>query len=287
MGDVEKMKHIINILKGAVFGIANIIPGVSGGTMAVIMKVFDRIIDILTLDFKKIKENFIFIIFFGIGAVLGIGTAALILKNLFELYFVPTQMFFTGVILGSIPFIFRIAVTKETPMRKINIIPFVIGMIITLVPLFLSEDGMKAIPTDSEPSVSLLIIMAIFLFIAAVAMIIPGLSGSMVLMLLGGYPLALSAVTELKIPFLIVMLLGAGLGFIAGGRLISFMLKKFHQGTYLAILGLIIGSLFSVFPFSEFSFGIQGIVGIVLLIAGAFVPFLMELLGKKFAKEEK
>ena len=149
-------------------------------------------------------------------------------------------------------------------------------------------------------------------------MIIPGLSGSMVLMLLGGYPLALSAVTggdfvdvvfeiasavgtvgltrgftgtmnvtELKFTFLIVMLLGAGLGFVAGGRLISFMLKKFHQGTYLAILGLIIGSLFSVFPFSEFSFGVQGIVGIVLLIAGAFIPFLMELLGKKFAKEEK
>ncbi|MBP0959611.1 MAG: DUF368 domain-containing protein [Oscillospiraceae bacterium] len=280
------MKHIINILKGAVFGIANIIPGVSGGTMAVIMKVFDRIIDILTLDFKKIKENFIFIIFFGIGAVLGIGTAALLLKNLFELYFVPTQMFFTGVIMGSIPFIFKIAVTKETPMKKINIIPFVIGAVITLLPLFLS-DGMKTIPTNSEPTVSLMIIMFIFLFIAAVAMIIPGLSGSMVLMLLGGYPLALSAVTELKIPFLIVMMIGAVLGLVAGGRLISFMLKKFHQGTYLAILGLIIGSLFSVFPFAEFSFNIQGIVGIVLLAAGLFVPFIMELIGKKFSKEEK
>ena len=280
------MKHIINILKGAVFGIANIIPGVSGGTMAVIMKVFDRIIDILTLDFKKIKENFIFIIFFGIGAVLGIGAAALLLKNLFELYFVPTQMFFTGVIMGSIPFIFKIAVTKETPMKKINIIPFFIGAVITLLPLFLS-DGMKTIPTNSEPTVSLMIIMFIFLFIAAVAMIIPGLSGSMVLMLLGGYPLALSAVTELKIPFLIVMLLGAVLGLVAGGRFISFMLKKFHQGTYLAILGLIIGSLFSVFPFAEFSFNVQGIVGIVLLAAGLFVPFIMELLGKKFSKEEK
>ena len=279
------MKHIINILKGAVFGIANISPGVSGGTMAVIMKVFDRIIDILTLDFKKIKENFIFIIFFGIGAVLGIGTAALLLKNLFELYFVPTQMFFTGVIMGSIPFIFKIAVTKETPMKKINIIPFVIGAVITLLPLFLS-DGMKTIPTNSEPTVSLMIIMFIFLFIAAVAMIIPGLSGSMVLMLLGGYPLALSAVTELKFTFLIVMLLGAGLGLVAGGRFISFMLKKFHQGTYLAILGLIIGSLFSVFPFAEFSFNVQGIVGIVLFIAGLFVPFIMELLGKKFSKEE-
>ena len=280
------MKHIINILKGAVFGIANIIPGVSGGTMAVIMKVFDRIIDILTLDFKKIKENFLFIIFFGIGAVLGIGTAAVVLKSLFEMYYVPTQMFFTGVILGSIPFIYKIGVTEEAPLRKINIIPFVIGAAVTLLPLLLSENGIKTIPTESEPSVSLMITMAVFLFIAAVAMIIPGLSGSMVLMLLGGYPLALSAVTELKIPFLIVMLLGAVSGFIAGGRLISFMLKKFHQGTYLAILGLIIGSLFSVFPFSQFSFGIQGIVGIVLMVMGAFVPFLMELLGKKFAKEE-
>ena len=280
------MKHIINILKGAVFGIANIIPGVSGGTMAVIMKVFDRIIDILTLDFKKIKENFLFIIFFGIGAVIGIGAAAIVLKNLFEMYFVPTQMFFTGVISGSIPFIFKIGVTKENPMRRINIIPFVIGVILTLLPLFLSENGMKAIPTDSELTAPLIALMAVYLFIAAVAMIIPGLSGSMALMLLGGYPLALSAVTELKITLLIVMFIGAVLGFIAGGRFISFLLKKFHQGTYLAILGLIIGSLFSVFPFSQFSFGTEGIIGIVLLVAGAFVPFLMELLGKKFAKEE-
>ena len=281
------MKHIINILKGAVFGIANIIPGVSGGTMAVIMKVFDRIIDILTLDFKKIKENFIFIIFFGIGAVIGIGAAAIVLKNLFEMYFVPTQMFFTGVIMGSIPFIFKIGVTKENPMRKINIIPFIIGAIITLLPLFLSESGIKTIPTDSELTFPLMALMAVYLFIAAIAMIIPGLSGSMVLMLLGGYPLALSAVTELKISLLIVMFIGAVSGLVAGGRFISFMLKKFHQGTYLAILGLIIGSLFSVFPFAEFSFNSEGIIGIVLLAAGLFVPFLMELLGKKFAKEEK
>lgn len=279
------MKHIINILKGAVFGIANIIPGVSGGTMAVIMKVFDRIIDILTLDFKKIKENFVFIIFFGIGGVSGIGAAALILKNLFEMHYVPTQMFFTGVIAGSIPFIFRIAVTEETPVKKINIIPFVCGAILTLLPLFLSE-GMKTIPTDSELTVPLMIIMFIFLFISAVAMIIPGLSGSMVLMLLGGYPLALSAVTELKIPLLIVMMTGAVAGLVAGGRFISFMLKKFHQGTYLAILGLIIGSLFSVFPFAEFSFNAEGITGIILMATGFFVPFVMELAGKKFAKEE-
>lgn len=280
------MKHIINILKGAVFGIANIIPGVSGGTMAVIMKVFDRIIDILTLDFKKIKENFVFIIFFGIGAVIGIGAAAIVLKNLFEMYFVPTQMFFTGVIMGSIPFIFRIAVTKENPMRKINIIPFIIGAIITLLPLFLSESGIKTIPTDSELTFPLMALMAVYLFIAAIAMIIPGLSGSMVLMLLGGYPLALSAVTELKFTFLIVMMIGAVSGLVAGGRLISFLLKKFHQGTYLMISGLIIGSLFSVFPFAEFSFNAEGIIGIVLLVVGAFVPFLMELSGKKFAKEE-
>ena len=83
------------------------------------------------------------------------------------------------------------------------------------------------------------------------------------------------------------MFIGAVSGLVAGGRLISFLLKKFHQGTYLMILGLIIGSLFSVFPFAEFSFNSEGIIGIVLLAAGLFVFFLMELLGKKFVKEEK
>lgn len=280
------MKHIINILKGAVFGIANIIPGVSGGTMAVIMKVFDKIIDILTLDFKKIKENFLFIIFFGIGAVGGIGLAALALKSLFETHYVPTQMFFTGVIVGSIPLIWRLAVTKEEPMKNIDIIPLVIGIAVAVVPIFVSGSASGSVDANFEITVGLIILMGVFLFIAAVAMIIPGLSGSMVLMLLGGYPLALSAVTELKLPLLAAMGIGAVLGLVAGGRIISFLLKKFHHVTYLVILGLIIGSLASVFPFSQLSLDTDGIVGIVLFPIGIALPIVMEILSKRFAKED-
>ena len=92
------MKHIINILKGMAFGIANIIPGVSGGTMAVITKVYDKLLSVFSLDFKAIKKHFIFIVFYGIGAVLGVGLGAVGLSELFENFYVPTQMFFTGVI---------------------------------------------------------------------------------------------------------------------------------------------------------------------------------------------
>ncbi len=281
------MKHIINILKGAVFGIANIIPGVSGGTMAVVMKVFDKIIDILTLDFKKIKENFLFIVFFGIGAVGGIGLAAFALKTLFETHYVPTQMFFTGVIVGSIPLIWKLAVTKEEPMKNIDIIPLVIGIAVGAVPLFLSGSAVGSVDANSEITVGLIILMAVFLFIAAVAMIIPGLSGSMVLMLLGGYPLALSAVTELKLPLLTAMAIGAVIGLVAGGRIISFLLKRFHHVTYLVILGLIIGSLSSVFPFSQFLLNADGIVGIILFPIGIALPIIMEILSKRFAKEDE
>lgn len=281
------MKHIINILKGAVFGIANIIPGVSGGTMAVVMKVFDKIIDILTLDIKKIKENFLFIVFFGIGAVGGLAAAAFALKSLFETHYVPTQMFFTGVIVGSIPLIWRLAVTKEEPMKNIDIIPLVIGIAVAVVPIFVSGSATGSIDANSEVTVGLIILMAVFLFIAAVAMIIPGLSGSMVLMLMGGYPLALSAVTELKLPLLAAMAAGAVIGLVAGGKIISFLLKKFHHVTYLVILGLIIGSLASVFPFSQFSLDTDGIVGIILFPIGIALPIVMEILSKKFAKEDE
>lgn len=277
------MKHLLDVIKGAVFGIANIVPGVSGGTMAVVMKVFDKLIGIFSLDFKKIKENWKFIIFFGIGGAIGLAVAAFALKALFKTYYVPTQMFFTGVVVGSIPFIWKLTV-KENKFRPINVVPLILGIVGIIALGFVQGGG--SIPVDSPADIKLLVIMAVYLCIAAIAMIIPGLSGSMVLMILGGYPLALAAVTELNIKILAAMIIGAALGLVLGSRAIGFMLKKFYQGTYCIILGLIIGSVYMIFPWKEFSFNTQGIVGMVLLVVGLFVPLLMEVLGKNTGKEE-
>ena len=112
-GKELKMTHIINVLKGVVIGIANAIPGVSGGTMMVIMKVFDRLLGAVTLNLKKLKENFVFLLTILLGMGIGVILSAKVLSVCFEKYFVQTQFFFMGVVLGSLPMIYKIATEKK------------------------------------------------------------------------------------------------------------------------------------------------------------------------------
>lgn len=265
------------------FGIANIIPGVSGGTMAVITNVYDKVLSVCSLDFKAIKKNFVFIVFYGIGVVLGVGLAALGLSSLFENFYVPTQMFFTGIIVGSIPLIAKECV-REKAFSKINVIPLIIGIAGMILFSFGKESTSMVMPEKITASFALTMIA--FLFIAAVAMILPGLSGSMVLLMLGGYPLALSAVKNLNIPVILILCVGAGLGLVVGSRVIRVFLSRFRQGTYCVILGLVIGSVYAIFPTAEIRLDAHLIVGAVLLVVGLFVPTLMEKLGNIKGKEK-
>ena len=107
------MKNLLGILYGAVFGIANVIPGVSGGTMLVAFGCYDKVCGALALDFKEIRKNIKFLIFFAIGAALGIVGFSNIITWFFENFPTETYMFFIGLILGSIPLIIRNATVKE------------------------------------------------------------------------------------------------------------------------------------------------------------------------------
>ena len=124
------------------------------------------------------------------------------------------------------------------------------------------------------------LMMIAYLFIAAVAMILPGLSGSMVLLMLGVYPLALGAVKDLNIPVILILCVGAGLGLVIGSRIIKILLNKFHQGTYCVILGLVIGSVYAIFPFREITLNAQLVVGVICLAVGIVIPTIMEKLGE-------
>ena len=97
------ISHLLNIVYGIVFGVANVIPGVSGGTMMVVFGVYDKVVDVLTLKLSAIKKNIRFIVFFGIGAVIGILGFSFVITWLFDNFPVATNMFFMGLIIGSIP----------------------------------------------------------------------------------------------------------------------------------------------------------------------------------------
>lgn len=280
------MEHIINVLKGVVIGIANAIPGVSGGTMMVIMKVFDRLLGAVTLNLKKLRENFVFLLTIVIGMGIGIILSAKVLNICFTNFYVQTQFFFMGVVLGSLPMIYREA-NKEKKLAPVHLIPFAVGLGVII--------GVTVISSSMENSVIETLNVGNFVYLAAIsvvaaaAMIMPGLSGSLVLLILGGYQTAINAVDTMNIPILIPIAIGVIIGIVLCAKLITICLKKWHRGTYAVILGLIVGSFYAIWPretattegSADFAFNSTGIIAIVIGIIGVLLPLSMDLIDKK------
>ena len=263
------------VLKGTAMGIGNAIPGVSGGTIAVVTKIFDRLVESITPNIKKLIKNMPFLLPVAIGMAIGVFLTAKLLDHLFTNYYVPTQLFFMGLIIGSVPIIMRECKKESSRIRPINLIPFFIGVLFMTALLFLNE-GQSLFTEGAALSARDIVLYLITGFISAVAMIIPGLSGSMIMKVFGVYDSIIGAVANLNIPVLLIFGAGVILGVFAAVKIIDIVLKKFRQGTYCLILGLIMGSVLHIYP-AEFRFNTQGIIGIVLLLAGLAVPYLTEL----------
>lgn len=275
----EKTKDsLILVLKGMAIGIGNAIPGVSGGTIAVVTKIFDRLIESIVPNIKKLIKNLPFLLPVGIGMAAGIFLTALLLEHLFENYYVPTQLFFMGLIIGSVPTVYRECKKGGGRIRPINLIPFFIGAGFMIFLLFAGE-GKSLFTEGAELSISDILLYIVMGIIGAAAMIIPGVSGSMVMKIFGAYDSIISAVANLDIPVLAVFAVGAVIGLFGAVKIIDVVLKKYRQGTYCLILGLIAGSLVHIYP-AGFTFNAQGIAGIVLLLVGIAVPYLTELPSK-------
>lgn len=291
------MEHITNVLKGIVIGIANAIPGVSGGTMMVIMKVFDRLLGAVSLNLKKLKENFWFLFTIIIGMGIGVILSAKVLNICFENFYVQTQFFFMGVVLGSLPMIYKEA-TKDKKLAPLHILPFAIGLGV-IIGVTIISSSISGVSVYTELSTTTFIYLVIISLVAAAAMIMPGLSGSLVLLILGGYQTVIQAVDEMNIPILIPVAIGVILGIVLCAKLITICLKKWQRGTYAVILGLIVGSFYAIWPReststeiidgiestvtsgANFHFNSTGIFAIIFGIIGIILPLSMELLDRK------
>ncbi len=264
------MNYLMLFLKGCVVGIANIIPGVSGGTMAVILGIYDQLINAIDLNIKKLKENWRFILFIGLGMGAGILVFAKLLSFLFENFNVPTQFFFIGLIVGSLPLVYKFA-TEDKKLSLINIIPFLL-MLGVMVIMFLVKPADNTIQTEFSMMLAVKLVGAGF--VGAIAMIIPGISGSFMMKAMGQYDTVATAISDLNIILLIPVAVGVGLGLLIGAKIISILLKKFKQGIYCGILGLIVGSVLVIYP-QEFSFKEDILLSAIALVVGLVLPFVI------------
>lgn len=237
----EKLKFVFY---GIVMGVANVIPGVSGGTMAIILNFYDRLMESITFNFKIIKKNIGFLIPLGIGLAIGILGLSKLMNVLLADFPTQTYLAFIGIVLGSLPLIWFKARVNEPKVKVSSWIAFALMLGIMLVLAFFNADKEGATIAYTSFSLEACIMCFIAMVIGASTMIIPGISGSMMLLIMGMYGTIYGfVISELYIPLLIPSGLGAVVGIVGGAKLITIFLKRYEQLTYMAILGLLIGSL--------------------------------------------
>ncbi len=267
-------------LSGLAFGIANVIPGVSGGTMLVVFGIYDRLTESIS-GIKAIFKNILFLLTFGLGAGTGILLFAMVITSLFENFGVQTNMYFIGLILGSVPLIIKMG-TEESKIKPLCAVPFVIAFAVVVGLAVLENADIISIAPDKVEGFDILISLKLLVcaVIAAVTMIIPGVSGSFVMMMLGVYETIIGALSLKSLNFyvLIPFAIGAVIGIIFGARLISTLITKHKLMTYSAIMGLVIGSVYAIIP-EGFGFNIQTGWGFVCLLFGVLTAVLVNKLG--------
>lgn len=244
------MKTIILILKGMLIGVANIIPGVSGGTVAVILGLYEKITEAIGNFFlvgmkEKIKYiKFLFVL--GIGAVLGVLCFAKIIEFSITNYPKSTLLFFTILIIPSIPYIVR----GENKKDFKNILFFILGTIFMgiflMINIYYGVKEENILTTNQIINSSYLIKLFICGGVSAGAMIIPGISGSMLLLLLGEYYNILGFINHFEILPLCIFAIGIGVGLIIISKIINIFLTHYRSYTLFFIAGIMVISIFQM-----------------------------------------
>ena len=296
-------KFINLFIKGIFVGIANIIPGVSGGTIAVVLGIFDQMISAVNNIFKDFKKHAKFLIPLFLGAGAGIVLFSKLLKFCLENYSFPTSLFFVGLVLGSIPLIY-----KKATEKKVDYKCYIATVIAFLVVVFFSFLGGNESKTLETITLDTFMIIKIFLsgVIASAAMVVPRISGSFVLVLLGMYNVVLTTVssfssliatsftqqsfgtalknicTSNEFIILVTIAIGIVVGVVLISKLIQFLFDKAYSITYFSILGLIFGSIYTIFQDSLTYQSYSGnlpltaiIFGIITLAVGTVISLIL------------
>ncbi len=243
--------YIFLALKGFCMGAANVVPGVSGGTMALILGIYEELIDAirsLNLRFLKLialgrlgdafaSISWPFLLPVALGILAATVTLARILGWLLDTYPVIVWSFFLGLILSSVFSVGRV-------VKQWQIVTFIAIGIGTICAYFLF--GVVPVTTPNAPW-----FLLISGFLAICAMILPGISGAYILVLLGKYRYTLEALNDKDLQALFILGMGALVGLLSFVRLLGWLLRRYHDLTMALLIGLMLGSLRRVWPWKE------------------------------------
>lgn len=287
-------EFMLDIIRGFAIGVALIIPGFSGGSIAAIVGIYEKLIDAISGILKNFKKSILTLLPLGTGAVMGIASLLFPLKWALAEFPFPTIALFIGLTLGSLP-----AITDKVKgrIKPSNVIACILPLVVAV--------GIAFLPVGKDVNLfeinfSGYLILVLIGVVCAAATVIPGISGSMLLLIFGYYNPLISMITDHLLHgkdilqcFLILgsCAIGVGVGFIVISTAMKYLLQKYPRGTYFAIIGFIVGSMPSAFISVMDEAGytlstlptspIYWIVSALLLIAGFIGAYSLVRYAKK------
>ena len=259
---VTDIKIIKGIMYGLIFGATSPIPGVSAGTMAILLNIYDKFFTLISV--AVIKKNLIFSFSFLVGCALGLFMVSNVIAFLFYNHGKVISFCFIGLILGCIPMIFKKATVSKVKFPYIFIFFIALAFMVFLARSGGDMSTNQTLEQLGGVDTSLLIWIFGSSFVSSMAMIIPGVGGSLMMFVFGVYSVYIEAISTLEPILIITFGVSMALGILTGVFIIKKLLIHFPQQLYFAILGLIIGSLLIIFP--GFSMGAEGLLSIALMI---------------------
>ncbi|MEB8211168.1 DUF368 domain-containing protein [Staphylococcus succinus] len=266
-----------NLWRGFAMGTSDLVPGVSGGTIALLLGIYNDFIRSISGIFsKRFWESLKFLIPIALGMLIAIGSLSKLINFLLNTHPIPTLLFFVGLILGIIPYLLKTSRFKQTFTAK-HYMLVVLGMIIIVV-ITLLNNGNKHAGETLTFSTSLFIKYFIAGVCASSAMLLPGISGSFMLLVFGAYGTIMYAISEFlsfnfnAMPILLTVGLGIIAGFLLSSKAIQYLLNYHTSLTYALIIGFVVGSLYAVFPGLPTSI-FMWFISALTLIVGFFISY--------------
>ena len=238
------MKHyVITFGKSLIVGSTMLVPGVSGGSMAMILGIYTKLISAVSSFMKNKLSNFFFLSVFLAGSLLGIVSFSKPILHLIETYPMPMLYFFMGAVAGSVPLMLKQAQIKQFSWTT----PVYIALGF-LVVFFFETTPISGVSADDGADWYTYFLLIIAGFIAAIALVLPGISVSYMLLLLGLYDETMRAASEFYLPFLLPLGFGLVAGILLTTKLLEKLMNEYPRPTFLIILGFILGSLLELYP---------------------------------------
>jgi putative membrane protein len=271
-----------NFLKGILVGATSWVPGMSGGIVAVILGVYERLIDDITHFRTKIKEDFWFLATLLTGILVGLLVIVYVIKYAIDGFPVPTMFLFAGLIIGQLPDLMRITKRNE-PMKASHTVWMALGLIVMTILLLL-----RIMYPDEDPIANSDLLIGVLLSflvgaIFAISKIIPGISGATVLVVLGLY----TWMNDIISGFDLLYLIPFGIGFVAAvflfAKVMWYIIEKHHHRLYYFVTGLTVGSIMFILVYTMIEYGFAT-MDILMGCAAAAIGIIISLAFSRLRK---